>query len=61
MEIGFIVDKLQNGARLESHWVEGPPEYSWFGGVKTGNRRMFKVVTYRCARCGYLESYALGP
>jgi hypothetical protein len=40
-------------------WVEGAPMPSFWTGLKTSNRRKLEVTTYRCASCGYLESYAL--
>ena len=39
-------------------WVEGAPEYSfWAAGVKIPEDKI-DIVTYRCAECGFLESYA---
>lgn len=60
MEEGYILDKGDSGY-LQSRWVEGEPEKSnWFGwfGVKTSGKEILQVTTYRCRRCGFLESYA---
>jgi hypothetical protein len=58
MERGFVLDQTY-GAVMQSAWMEGAPERSiWTGGVKLKGRRRLPVTTYRCPRCGYLESYA---
>jgi hypothetical protein len=59
MEEGFILDLAHGNARTVSQWVEGEPERSFWTGLKTKDRDKFQVATYRCAGCGYLESYAL--
>ena len=43
-----------------SQWVAGEPETSWWmgGGLKLRGKEQLPVTTYRCRRCGYLESYA---
>jgi len=58
MEEGFILD-LGHNTKTVSQWVEGEPERSFWTGIKTKDREKFRVTTYRCAGCGYLESYAL--
>jgi hypothetical protein len=58
MDEGFIVDHSQ-GANFQAEWVEGPPQTSFWTGLKIGNasdRR--KIATFCCPRCGFLESYA---
>lgn len=58
MEAGFILDNVRGG-KLQSRWVEGDPVTpSWTGGIKTGGADQRCVVTYRCTKCGFLESYA---
>ncbi|MGH9766957.1 MAG: PF20097 family protein [Blastocatellia bacterium] len=59
MEAGFILDLGHYNAKTVSQWVEGAPERSIWTGIKTKDREKFQVTTYRCAGCGYLESYAL--
>lgn len=57
MITGFIPE-ISSGAAV-SFWVEGEPEYSfWAGGIVIPPDKMIDIVTYRCERCGYLESYA---
>jgi Domain of unknown function (DUF6487) len=57
MEVGFILEGGEG--RYVDVWVEGAPMPSFWTGLKTSNRRKLEVTTYRCASCGYLESYAL--
>jgi hypothetical protein len=57
MVAGFVIDKEHGGSRV-SRWVEGPPEKSFFGNVKFRGRQPVEIATWRCTRCGYLESYA---
>jgi hypothetical protein len=58
MEEGFIKDEGY-GTVHASKWVEGPPEKSyWTGSMKTRGKQQVQVRSYRCSRCGYLESYA---
>ena len=45
-------------SRDKQKWVEGEPERSFWQGLKTRDREQHPVRTFRCARCGYLESYA---
>jgi ribosomal protein L37E len=59
MEAGFILDRGHYDAGTVSQWVEGAPERSIWTGIKTKGREKFQVTTYRCAGCGYLESYAI--
>jgi hypothetical protein len=57
MEEGFIKDESQS-AVYTSKWVEGPPEKSAWTGTKIRGKKVLPVATYRCAACGYLESFA---
>ena len=57
MEQGFVVDQAQ-GAMKTQRWVQGAPEHSFWLGLKLRGKRQRDVSTYRCGRCGYLESYA---
>jgi Domain of unknown function (DUF6487) len=59
MTEGFMIDATY-GANMASRWVEGPPEKAFFGGVKFRGKTVFDVQTWRCQRCGLLESYAVG-
>jgi hypothetical protein len=46
--------------RRSQQWQDGEPKSVWYGGVKMSKRDQFGITTFRCDRCGYLESYALG-
>lgn len=59
MEAGYILD-VAHGANLQSQWVEGPPDRSRWTGLKLKGRRKLPITTYRCSRCGFLESWATG-
>ena len=60
MEEGFIPDRGDKSVLQTTEWYEGLPERSrWFGQLKIKNKRHFQVRSYRCARCGYIESYAI--
>ena len=54
---GFIPDS-NPGMVFVNTWVEGPPEKSFIRGTKIEGKRRFYASTYRCEKCGYLESYA---
>jgi hypothetical protein len=56
---GFVVDK-EHGGKGVSSWLEGPPEKNFFGNVKLRGRKPVEIATWRCTRCGFLESYAGG-
>jgi hypothetical protein len=47
-----------HGTVRPSRWVQGAPEKSFWEGTKTRGKLQVEVRTYRCATCGYLESYA---
>ncbi len=58
MAVGFIVDE-GHGTRTIPKWVAGAPEKSIWTGLKLRGREKLDVATYRCGRCGFLESYAM--
>ena len=57
MDEGFIMDATY-GANLVARWVAGAPEPAFFRVTKVRGKEMRKLETYRCPKCGYLESYA---
>jgi predicted nucleic-acid-binding Zn-ribbon protein len=57
MEEGFILDVARQGYG-QATWVQGPPEPSFWAGLKLNAKTRRPVVALRCSRCGYLESYA---
>ena len=58
MQEGFILDRLESAARQISMWVEGAPEKSFWMGLNLKGRKTIEIQTYRCHKCGFLESYA---
>ena len=68
MEPGFLVDGLDRASYRQAQWAAGPPEArdDTFLGMKVFEEWALKVeeehlkpvVTYRCGKCGFLESYA---
>jgi hypothetical protein len=58
MEEGFLVDHASHGAIEKSEWASGEPRYSKWLGMKMKGRQLYEVMTFRCMRCGLLESYA---
>jgi predicted nucleic-acid-binding Zn-ribbon protein len=57
MKNGFVLDRGDTGSKQQSAWVEGEPEPSFWSGLKTSNREVFTVQTFRCPKCNYLEFY----
>lgn len=58
MEEGFIADRTGDGGVDVTDWVEGKPKRSFLTGVKTVDKEMFEISTYRCTSCGHLQLYA---
>jgi ribosomal protein S27AE len=57
LEAGYTID-IGYGTKSLPKWVAGEPEKSIWTGLKLGGKDQLEVTTYRCRRCGYLESYA---
>jgi hypothetical protein len=59
MEPGFMLERGHGPSDQQVRWVEGEPTPRlFFSGVKLGGRHPMPVTTFRCDRCGYLESFA---
>ena len=58
MEEGFVLDRGHANAKNPSEWIEGAPERSFWLGIRMKGRERHVIRTWRCTRCGYLESYA---
>jgi hypothetical protein len=56
MREGFTLDH-GHGKRFVTAWIAGVPEYGFFGNPKVLGREQHPVRTFRCDKCGYLESY----
>ena len=57
MQEGFILD-LTEGPRMVASWVAGKPEKSRWTGTKVHGKEQHHIQSFRCTKCGYLESYA---
>ena len=57
MTEGVVIDQSESG-RGVAKWVEGPVEKSIWVGLKLKGKKPIETRTYRCNRCGFLESYA---
>ncbi len=57
MEEGYILDGTRHGDK-PAEWIEGPPQYSIWTGLKLKGRDRLKITTFCCPKCGFLESYA---
>jgi hypothetical protein len=55
---GFIIDRGHGNAPAQSEWAAGIPERSFWTGLKLKGKVRIPTVTYRCPRCGLLQSYA---
>ena len=58
MAAGYLLEQRHNERRDVTRWVEGAPERSFWRGLTIRQRRVLPVTTWRCERCGLLESYA---
>lgn len=54
---GYVADQGYGSATVAS-WREGEPRKSIWVGLKLGGTKPVEITTWRCGRCGYLESYA---
>ena len=57
MREGFVVVPVHCGVPF---WVSDKPEFGAFGGAKIEGKEAHSIRTFRCTKCGYLESYGLG-
>ena len=58
MQVGFVLDNAAQGALMQSRWAPGEPNKSFWTGLKVPKGAAIPIVTLRCERCGFLESYA---
>lgn len=58
MEAGFLLDHQAHASGTQSAWIDGAPERSFWTGLKLKGHQRLPVTTYRCPKCGFLESYA---
>jgi hypothetical protein len=55
---GFQLDHGHGGRIESSEWTEGKPQRSYWLGIVETKGRVIEITSYRCEKCGYLESYA---
>ena len=55
---GFISEFKGAEFCTVSNWVEGAPIKSFWYGTKVPKDKLIPVGTFRCSKCGFLESYA---
>ena len=60
MERGYPLDRNQHSSGRQAEWVEGAPEKSFWSGLKTKDRAVIPIVSYRCPSCGMLANFAIG-
>jgi DNA-directed RNA polymerase subunit RPC12/RpoP len=59
LEKGFLIDKGDSDITRQARWASGEPSTSfWKLSAIQSDSRMLPVTTYRCQRCGRLESFA---
>jgi hypothetical protein len=61
MTEGFILDRGDYNSRNLQSWIAGAPVKSFWHGFHINDRHKYAVTTWRCDRCGYLESFARTP
>jgi hypothetical protein len=57
MESGWLPDDTRAGLQRQN-WSPGEPQPSFWTGLKSAEDRGLPITTFRCPKCGYLESYA---
>ena len=58
MTEGFVADQGYGSVGV-SDWVEGEPVKSFWTGTKISGKNKYQIKSFRCVKCGYLESYAV--
>ena len=58
MSEGVIAEK-GDAQWLVASFLPGAPQVSRWFGLKVRKQDLLPISAWRCARCGYLESYAL--
>ena len=55
---GLVIDQGDHGTANVPKWQPSQPRKSFWTGLKQSKAEQLEVMTLRCGRCGYLESYA---
>ena len=56
-ELGFGIDATDSNP-VPARWLSGPPQSSWWSGIKTEGTTCYRMEYWRCTRCGFLEAFA---
>ncbi|MFC1781478.1 PF20097 family protein [Planctomycetota bacterium] len=60
MQQGYILDAMYgNAVNTTSKWSKGKPKKLLSFALPSAEINSMEITTYRCPKCGYLESYAL--
>lgn len=57
MTQGYVVDYGDAGTTLLQRWWKGPVQKGWLGSLKVRRKEGHEIQTFRCDRCGLLQSY----
>ena len=57
MAEGFIPVESEKTGGI-SAWIAGAPVFGFLGRVKTEGKPAYRIRSFRCIKCGHLESYA---
>jgi hypothetical protein len=57
MDAGLMLDR-KDGGSVEPTWIKGTADKGIFGMIKVRDRERLPVATFRCPKCGRLESFA---
>ena len=55
MEEGVTLDLASRRTQM---WLRGSVEEKRLTGIKTRGKELWRVVSYRCPKCGYLKTFA---
>jgi hypothetical protein len=58
MEEGIVIDRGHANSAAMQEWTEGIPERSFWSGLKLRGAERMPVVSFRCPKCGMLQSFA---
>jgi len=59
LQVGCVPDHIYGYGMVDpTIWVEGKFERTFWGALKTKDRKIYYVHAYRCERCGLLKLYA---
>lgn len=60
LDPGFVEDSGDH-SRGYARWIPGALETGFFGNAKRMGKQRWKIVAYRCSKCGHLELFTTDP